>query len=50
MKITFKIKSGYYILLLAPLTTKLFGSTESKTSKNKNGEPVPYLETDNSYR
>ena len=23
---------------------KLFGSTENKTSKNKNGENVPYVE------
>ena len=30
--------------LLAPETMKLLGSTESKTSKDKNGENVPHLE------
>ena len=43
-RITFKIKSGYYLELLTPETMKLLGSTESKISKNKNGENVPQLE------
>ena len=43
-RITFKIKSGYYIELLTPETMKLLGSTESKITKNKNGENVPNLE------
>ena len=43
-RITFKIKSGYYLELLAPETMKLLGSTESKITKNKNGENVPHLE------
>ena len=42
--ITFKIKSGYYLELLTPETMKLYGSTESKITKNKNGENVPHLE------
>ena len=43
-RITFKIKSGYYLQLLTPETMKLLGSTESKTTKDKNGENVPHLE------
>ena len=42
--ITFKIKNGYYPELLTPETMKLLGSTESKTTKDKNGENVPHLE------
>ena len=43
-RITFKIKNGYYLELLTPETMKLLGSTESKITKNKNGENVPHLE------
>ena len=43
-RITFKIKSGYYLELLTPQTMKLLGSTESKITKDKNGENVPHLE------
>ena len=43
-RITFKIKSGYYLQLLTPETMKLLGSTENKTTKDKNGENVPCLE------
>ena len=43
-RITFKIKSGYYLELLTPETMKLLGSMESKITKNKNGENVPHLE------
>ena len=43
-RITFEIKSGYYLKLLTPETMKLLGSTESKISKDKNGENVPHLE------
>ena len=43
-RITFKIKSGYYLELLTPGTMKLLGSTESKITKDKNGENVPHLE------
>ena len=44
-RITFKIKNGYYLELLTPETMKLLGSTESKITKDKNGENVPHLET-----
>ena len=40
----FKIKNGYYLELLIPETVKLLGSTESKITKDKNGENVPHLE------
>ena len=43
-RITFKIKSGYYLELLTPETMKLLGRTESKITKDKNGENVPHLE------
>ena len=43
-RITFKIKNGYYLELLTPETMKLLGSTESKKTKDKNGENVPHLE------
>ena len=43
-RITFKIKSGYYLELLTPETMKLLGSAESKITKDKNGENVPRLE------
>ena len=43
-RITFKIKKGYSLELLTPETMKLLGSTENKTTKNKNGENVPHLE------
>ena len=42
-RITFKIKNGYYLELLTPETMKLLGSTESKITKDKNGENVPHL-------
>ena len=40
----FKINSGYYLELLTPETMKVLGSTESKITKDKNGENVPHLE------
>ena len=43
-RITFKIKSGYYLELLTPETMKLLGSTESKITKDKSSENVPHLE------
>ena len=43
-RITFKIKSRYYLELLTSETMKLLGSTESKITKDKNGENVPHLE------
>ena len=38
-RITFKIKTGYYLELLTPETMKLLGSTETKITKEKNGPP-----------
>ena len=45
-RITFKIKSGYYLELLTPETMKLIpsNSTEKKITKDKNNENVPHLE------
>ena len=43
-RITFKIKTGYYLELLTPKTMKLLGSTVSKIYKDKNGENVSNLE------
>ena len=43
-RITFKIKNGYYLELLTPDKIKLLRSTESKITKDKNGENVPHLE------
>ena len=43
-RITFKIKSGYYLELLTPETMKLLGSTVSKINKDKNGKNVPHVE------
>ena len=42
-RITFKIKTGYYLELLTPETMKLLGITKSKITKNKNGENFPHL-------
>ena len=41
-RVTFKIKTGYYLELLTPETMKLLGSTGSKITNNKNGKTVPY--------
>ena len=43
-RITFKIKSGYYLELLTPETMKLLGITVSKINGDKIGENVPHLE------
>ena len=43
-RITFKIKNGYYLELLTPETMKLLESSESKITKDSNGENVPHLE------
>ena len=43
-RITFKIKTGYYLELLTPETMKLLGSTKSKIKQDENGENVSYLE------
>ena len=43
-RITFKIKTGYYLEFLTPETIKLLGSNENKITKDKNDENVPHLE------
>ena len=43
-RITFRIKTGYYLQLLTPVTMKLFRSTKNKIMKDKNGENVPQLQ------
>ena len=43
-RITFKIKTRYYLELLRPETMKLVGSTKGKINKDKNGENVSHLE------
>ena len=43
-RITLKIKNRCYLELLTPETMKLLGSTESKITKDKNGENVPHSE------
>ena len=39
-RITFKIKTGYYLELLMPETMKILESTTSKIIKDQNGENV----------
>ena len=43
-RITFKIKTGYYLQLLTPGTMKLLGSTRSKITRNENCENMSHLE------
>ena len=42
-RITFKIKTEYYLELLADEKIELLGSTKSKIKEDKNGKNVPYL-------
>ena len=42
-RITFKIKTGYYLDLLTTETMKLLGGTKSKITKGENSENVPHL-------
>ena len=42
-KITFKVKTGYYLELLTPVTI-LLGSTKNKIIKDENGENSPNFE------
>ena len=43
-RITFKIKTEYFLELLTPETIKLLRSTKNKITKNENGENAPHLE------
>ena len=42
--IIYRIKTGYYLVLLRPEMMKLFPCTISKITKDKNGENLPHLE------
>ena len=44
-RITFEIKTGYYLKLLTPEIMTLFGDTKRKITKDENGGIVPHLET-----
>ena len=44
-RITFKIKTGYYIEFLTPETMKLLESTKSKITENANDENALNLKT-----
>ena len=41
-RITFKIKTGYYLKLLTVETIILLGSTKNRITKDENGENVPH--------
>ena len=42
-RITFKIKTGYYLEVSMPETMNIFGSTKNKLIKNKNSENISHL-------
>ena len=44
-RIVFKIKTGYKLELLTPVTMKLLGSTKKDVDKDKHGENVSKLES-----
>ena len=44
-KITFTIKTTYYLKFLTPETIKLLESTQNKITKNENGENIPHLKS-----
>ena len=43
-RITFRIKTGYYLQFLKPETLKLFWSPKTKIVKAKNGENMSHLD------
>ena len=43
-RVTFEIKTRYYLQILTPETMKLLWSTKSTITKDENGENMPYLE------
>ena len=43
-RVTFKVKNRCSLELLTPETMKLFGSTKTKITKDKNSDNVPHLE------
>ena len=44
IRITFKIKTGYYLKRLTPKTMKLLESSKNKITKDENSENVPHVE------
>ena len=44
IRITFKIKTGYYLKRLTPKTMKLLGSSKNKITKDENSENIPHVE------
>ena len=44
IRVTFKVKTWYYLEPLAPETMQLLRSTECKINKDKSSENVPQLE------
>ena len=44
IRITIKIKAGYYLEFLTPGTIKLLGSIKNKITKDDNGGNVPHFE------
>ena len=42
-RITFKIKTRYYLKLVTPETIEILGSTRGKITKHEKGENVPHL-------
>ena len=43
-RVTFSIKTGYFLNLLTPETIKLLGNSKSKITKGRNGENLSHLE------
>ena len=43
-RITFRIKTRYYLEILMPETMKLLESAKSKITKDENGQDIPHLE------
>ena len=43
-RITFRIKTEYYLKFVTSETAKLLGSTKSKITNNENGDNAPHLE------
>ena len=43
-RITFKIKTGYFLELVTPETKKLLGSAKNKITKDENDKNLPHSE------
>ena len=42
-RVTFKIKTGYYLELFTPETMKLVSSSKKRIIENKDGENIPQI-------